>query len=162
MQHIPTAETSPATRTTPVQRALARIDSIREDDTSPAFQQLLDHLAQMVIESGDPRAVFDRVSEAFAAYDTLELARQQGLELMRSTVQSVEDGTVSATTVFWPAHLVIVPHGQRASDTLAQLRTEVAEHQEEQHLSASFQASVASGHVEDVETWFTRTSKAAR
>ncbi|MBZ6135739.1 hypothetical protein [Streptomyces olivaceus] len=162
MEHTPTPASAPASHTPEVQRALDRIDHVRKDDTSPVFQRLLDYLARMVIASGNPSSVFDRVLEGFAVHDALELAREQGLTLARASKQSAEDGSVTETVVFWAAHLAIVPHGQRASETLVQLRAEVAEHQEEQRLSASFQASVAAGHVEDVDAWFARTNRAGR
>ncbi|MGA5668984.1 hypothetical protein ACPCTG_26315 [Streptomyces pseudogriseolus] len=75
-----------------------------------------------------------------------------------------DDEQPAAALVIWRhdgTAMALVPQQQSPCDTLAQLRAEVAERQEEQRLSASFQASVAAGHVEDVATWYARVTKAA-
>ncbi|MFD4259986.1 hypothetical protein ACFWR9_20795 [Streptomyces sp. NPDC058534] len=160
MEHIPTTATAAASHTPDVAQALDRIDGLRADSPSPAYQRMLDGIADMIRETGDPRAVFDRVLEGLAAADALALARQQGLQLHRASKESTEDGTVTETVVFWPAHLAIVPRGQRATDTLTQLRTAVGERERDEQRARDFQASVAAGHVENVDAWHARTSKA--
>ncbi|MGW0347595.1 hypothetical protein ACWDX8_13435 [Streptomyces anthocyanicus] len=76
-----------------------------------------------------------------------------------------DDEQPAAAVVIWRhdgTALALVPQQQSPTDILAQLRAEVAERQEEQRLSAAFQASAAAGHVEDVDTWHARVAKAAR
>ncbi|MFC8002948.1 hypothetical protein ACFUCH_03770 [Streptomyces olivaceus] len=97
------------------------------------------------------------------AEDIAAFAAQHSITVHVTRV--ADDDQPATTLVIWRhdgTALAVVPEQQSPSDTLAQLRTEVAERQEEQRLSASFQASVAAGHVEDVDAWFARTNRAGR
>ena len=83
------------------------------------------------------------------------------MPLYDSSRASVDDGTFTEVAVFWPA-FAILPHGQHPAVSIEQLRAAIAERQREQQLAVDFQASVAAGHVEGLDEWYDRTSRAWR
>lgn len=159
MTELPTATEPSTTHNPKVARALADIEAAKRDAT-PDVAWCLDAIADLVSKHDDPDAVFDRVLDGFAREELRILAITHGVRFARLTLEAAE----SETNVFWQFDgqaLAVVPRGQRPADTLAQLRSAIADREEEQRLADDFQASVAAGHVEDVEAWYTRTSKAA-
>lgn len=87
---------------------------------------------------------------------------QHGLTVYES--RAVDEDLMNRTTVLWTADgkgLALVPTGQAPAATLLRLRKEVAQRAEDEQRALDFQASVAAGHVEDLDTWHARTSKAA-
>lgn len=155
MQELPTSANADDAK---VARALAAVEAAKQG-AEPAVIECLNSIADMIKSYGDPDVVFDRVLDSLRREALRALAAVNGLSLYESSQSSVDDGTVDAVTVFWPA-FAIVPRGQAPSVSLAQLRKAIAERELEQHLADSFQASVAAGHTEDIETWHDRTSRA--
>ncbi|MET9734321.1 hypothetical protein ABZZ79_27885 [Streptomyces sp. NPDC006458] len=148
---------------TKVAQALAAIEAAKQD-SEPCVATCLDTIADLIKRSGDPDAVFDRLMVGFAREELRALASAHGIRLAESTVEAVASGHLTETLVIWEWNeraLAVIPRGQRPADTLAQLRAAIAERDEEARLSSAFQASVAAGYVEDVETWHARTGKAA-
>ncbi|GAA5033003.1 hypothetical protein [Streptomyces siamensis] len=162
MEHTPTAAGNATSHSPGVAEALARLDAVRADDANPAYRRMVDAIAELIIKTGNPAMVFERVLEGLAAQDVTETAARHGLLLHRADQAATEDGTFAELAVFWPAHLAVLPHGQPATVTLVQLRAAVAEHEQSERLAADFQASVAAGHVEDLNTWHARTTQAAK
>ncbi|MEU8728734.1 hypothetical protein AB0C68_05060 [Streptomyces tendae] len=110
---------------------------------------------QQLPTTGAPSPTGAEALAAFAAQHTITV----------HVTRTADDEQPAAAVVIWRhdgTALALVPRQQSPADTLAQLRAEVAERQEEQRLSAAFQASVAAGHVEDINTWFARITKADR
>lgn len=176
MQQLSTAATAPpakthnrapdsaahaADMTSPkVTRALADIEAAKSE-VDPLVALCLDAVADLVRETGDPDAVFDSILARIACEDVERLAAAHGLRLCRSTEESVDDGTVTEVVLCWPT-FAILPHGQEPRTSRDQLRAAIAERLEEERLGAAFQASVAAGPTEDVDTWHARTAQAAR
>jgi hypothetical protein len=141
MSELPTPPNPP---TTPhVTRALARIESAKaEVDADAVFAWVLDTLGH----------------EHLYRY----------AERQRITLHEMCDSTeapLARTIVIWAADgsgFALVPHGQDPRATLRRLREQVAERDEETRLTADFQASVAAGHVEDIDAWHARTSPEGR
>ncbi|GAB2732554.1 hypothetical protein [Streptomyces bullii] len=144
-------------------RALADIEAAKQD-VDADVAKCLDSVAGLIRQTGDPDAVFDRVLDGFAREELRVLTATHGVRLAESSAEAVESGTLPETLVFWEFNgnaLAVVPRGQRPADTLAQLRAAVAERAEEQRLAESFQASVAAGDVEDVDSWHARVAAEA-
>lgn len=116
--------------------------------TDPALAECLGAIGGLIERTGDPVRVIDWVLSAVSREDLQLLAVQQGITLHESNA----DEQPVTTFVIWTATggMAIVPHDQHPTDTLVQLRAAIAERQEEELLSAAFQASVAAGHVEDL------------
>jgi hypothetical protein len=96
-------------------------------------------------------------AEALAAF-----AAQHSITV--HVTRAADDEQPAAALVIWRhdgTAMALVPQQQSPSDTLAQLRAELAERDEEERLARDFQDSVARGHVEDVATWYARVTKAA-
>jgi hypothetical protein len=90
-------------------------------------------------------------------------AAQNGLTVHES--RAVDEDLLNRTVILWTADgkgLALVPTGQAPATTLLRLREEVAQRAEDVQRALDFQASVTAGHVEDVDAWYARTSKAAR
>lgn len=154
-----------ATPNAKVTRALADIEAAkREVDADVAA--CLDAVADLIRQTSDPDAVFGRVLDGFAREELRVLTAAHGVRLVESSAEAVESGALPETRVFWEFNgsaLAVVPRGQRPADTLAQLRAAIAERAAEQQLGESFQASVAAGDVEDLDSWHARvTAEAAR
>ncbi|RMB81303.1 hypothetical protein [Streptomyces shenzhenensis] len=163
MTELPTTAEPSTTDNHRVQRALAEIEAAKQDCT-PDVVKCLDDVADLVRQTGDPDAVFASVLDGFAREEIRVLAATHQVRLIPSTPDAVSSGVLTETVVFWQydgSSLAAVPHGQRSVDTLAQLRAAIAERAEEQELADDFQASVAAGHVEDIESWHARTSTRA-
>ena len=133
-----------------VTRALASIERAKRG-TCPEVARALDSVADLIRASGDPDAVYDRVIERLAQEDLTQLAAAHKLRLLRSSVESVAEGAISHVVLF--PDFAVLPHGQKARDSLSELRSAIAERLAEQRLAADFQASVAAGHTESVEDW---------
>ncbi|MCH0555787.1 hypothetical protein [Streptomyces sp. MUM 16J] len=144
-----------------VTRTLAAIEAAKKELEHPEVRRCLDAIAALIKQTSNPDAVLERVLERFAAEELLALAGAHGLHLFASTEASVDVGTVTALVVFWPS-FAIVPHGQKPTASLAQLRAAIAARVAEQQLAADFQASVAAGHTENVDDWYARTTRAAQ
>jgi hypothetical protein len=98
-----------------------------------------------------------------AARVLADFADQHGLTVRES--RAVDEDLLNRTVVLWTADgkgLALVPTGQAPATTLLRLRKEVAQRADDVQRAIDFQASVTAGHVEDVEAWHARTSKAAR
>jgi len=134
-----------------VRQALVSIEAAKEG-ADPAVVECLDAVADLVREHGDPATVFDSVLGQLAREQLRVLAAAHGLRLYYSTEASVDDGHASEVVLF--PGFVILPHGQRPEDSLAQLRAALADRQEEQRMAGDFQARVASGQHGDVREWF--------
>ncbi|MFF8910202.1 hypothetical protein [Streptomyces olivaceoviridis] len=158
MAQLPTPPDGPTSEQ--VALALASIEAAKQDIDHSEVARCLDAVANLIRQTGDPDAVFDRVLERFAAEELLALAAAHGLHLFASTEASVDNGTLTELTVFWPS-FAIVPHQQKATVSLDQLRQALAERAREQQLAADFQASAAAGHTEDIDTWYDRVTRAA-
>lgn len=160
MAELPTAD-KPST-TPEVARALAAIEAsklLAEKDVA----ECLDAIGDLIRITGAPAAIFDWVQhlltgEALRQYATLQCIRLH-------TSRATDEEEPPQVFVIWTAEgdaMAIIPGGQHPSASLLQLREEVARHEEEKTLAADFQASVAAGHVETVDAWDARTSRAAR
>ncbi len=87
------------------------------------------------------------------------IAAKCGLRLVTPREASGLGQLVTETTLMWHEQLVIVPTGQDPAETLAQLREALKAQADEIQRARDFEASVAAGHVEDVEAWGARVSK---
>ncbi|MGA5605953.1 hypothetical protein ACPCUF_33890 [Streptomyces griseoincarnatus] len=157
MEQLPTA--SAPSRSTAVQRALSDIETAKAG-AEPAVADFLDHVAQLIVQHGDPDAVLARVIDALAFEDLKAAAVAHGLTLhtTRADEQSVR------LLVIWThdGGMVLIPQGLPPRTALHQLRAALAERAEEERLARDFQDSVAHGHAEDFATWYARVTKAAR
>ncbi|MFI7014120.1 hypothetical protein [Streptomyces sp. NPDC050164] len=158
-------EPASAAHSPAVVRALADIEAAKRD-VDADVAACLDAVADLIRQTGDPDAVFDRVLDNFAREELRVLTAAHGLRLAESSAEAVESGDLTETLVFWEFNgsaLAVVPRGQRPADTLRQLRAAIDERADEQQLADSFQASVAAGDVEDLDSWHARvTTEAAR
>lgn len=149
--------------TTPeVTRALADIEAAKLF-AGADVAECLDAIGDLVRITVAPDKVFAWVAELLARESLAAFAAQHQLTLHKTRARAEEQ--LRRTTVIWTADgsgMVIVPAGQRAAKTLLQLREEVAQRAEDAQRAADFQASVAAGHVEDVESWHARTNQAQK
>lgn len=147
--------------TTPeVSRALADLEAAKLF-AGADVAECLDAIGDLVRITATPDKAFAWVSELLARESLAVFAAQHRLTLHKSRAGAEEQPR--RTAVIWTADgngMVIVPAGQRAATTLLQLREEVAQRAEDVQRAADFQASVAAGHVEDVEAWHARTHRA--
>jgi hypothetical protein len=161
MAELPTVATP--TTTPEVARALADIEAVK-DGAEPAVVECLTAIADLVQQTGDPVSVFDSVLDAFAREEIRVLAAAHSVRLYATTTDPVTSAYSADTFVVWQADgtgIAAIPRGQKPTEALAQLRGFIHDRQEQTRLAADFQASVAAGHVEDVETWYARTAQAA-
>jgi len=156
MPELPTTRTPSPSAT--VMRALTDIETAKQD-AEPAVAEFLDLVAELIVQHGDPDAVFGRVIDALAREEIRALSSAHGLTL--HTTRAVDQPT--ELHVIWTATggLAIVPRALSPRVVLKQLRAAIAELEEEEQLAASFQASVASGYVEAVEDWAARVADKA-
>lgn len=162
MAELPTVA---APTTTPeVARALADIEAVK-DGAEQAVVECLAAIADLIQQTGDPAGVFDSVLDAFAREEIRVLAAAHRVRLYTTTTEPITSGYCADTFVVWQADgtgIAAIPRGQKPTVALAQLRGYIYDRQEQERLAADFQASVAAGHVEDVETWHARTTRAAK
>ncbi|WP_431997756.1 hypothetical protein [Streptomyces fungicidicus] len=156
MKQLPTPRTQPPSPA--VVRALADIETATQD-AEPAVAEVLGLVAELIVQHGDPAPVFDRVINALAREEIKALSSSHCLTLhtTRAAAQATE------LHVIWTATggLAIVPRSLSPRVVLEQLRAAIAELEEEERLTAGFQASVASGYVEAVEDWAARIADKA-
>ena len=77
--------------------------------------------------------------------------------------RATDEEQLNRAVIIWTATgtgMAIIPAGQDPADTLVHLRDEVGQRLEDLRQAEAFQASVASGYVEDLDTWHARTSQA--
>ncbi|MGW0865774.1 hypothetical protein [Streptomyces sp. NPDC002611] len=160
MAELPTVAT---TTTTPdVARALAGIEAAKllaDKDVA----ECLDAVGDLIRITGAPDTVFEWLRHLFGRENLRQYAAQQHLTLHESRARDEEQ--LDRTVIVWAVDgrgLAIVPAGQDPATSLLQLREEIAQRAEEEQRASAFQASVAAGHVEDVDAWHARTSKAGR
>ncbi|MBJ6633342.1 hypothetical protein [Streptomyces sp. I5] len=156
MKQLPTASEPSPSRA--VLCALTDIE-MAKGDAEPAVADFLDHVAQLIVQHGDPDEVLARVIDALAVEDLKALAAEHHLTLHTTRA----DEQPERLLVIWKhdGGLAIVPQGLRPRAALHQLHAALAERAEEERLSRDFQDSVARGHVEDVAAWHARVTKAA-
>lgn len=162
MSELPTAVT-PST-TPDVARALADIEAVKHG-AEPDVVECLVAIADLVKQTGDPAGVFDSVLDAFAREEIRVLAAAHSVRLCTTTAEPITSGYRNETFVVWQADgtgIAAIPRGQNPRDALDQLRGFIRARKEEQRLAADFQASVAAGHVEDVDVWFARVSRVSQ
>lgn len=158
MSELPTAPKPP----TMPQAALASIEAAKLTAGQDVID-CLDAIGDLVRITGQPDAVFAWVLYTLSREELRVLAAQHRITLHES--RAADEDQLPRAVVIWTADgagLAIVPGGQRPADTVLQLREEIAQRQEDAQRAADFQASVAAGHVEDVETWSFRTTQAGR
>ena len=158
MTELPTAtEPSPT-----VARALADIEAAK----LIAGQDVIDCLnavGDIIKIVGRPDAVFAWILEILGREHLNQFAARHRIKLHES--RAVDEEHLARTVVIWTADgegMCITPPGQPPATTLVQLREEIAQRDEDVQRALDFQASVAAGHVEGVQDWHARTSKAAR
>jgi hypothetical protein len=153
----PEPSTTPATR-----RALAHIEASKLV-VDQAVGECLDAIGDLIRISGEPDAVFAWVLDTFGREHLAQFAARHRITVHQS--RAVDEEHLDKTVVIWAADgraMAIVPPRQPPSTTLLQLREEIAERDADAQRALDFQASVAAGHVEDVEAWHARTSQARR
>lgn len=142
-------------------RALASIEAAKlvvDQDVA----ECLDAVGDLIRITGAPDAIFSWIRVIFGRENLLRFAAQQGLALHESRAADEEE--LDRAVIIWGADeqgFAIVPAKQDAATSILQLREEIARREEEQRLSLSFQASVAAGHIEDVDAWHARVTQAA-
>ncbi|MGV2914457.1 hypothetical protein [Streptomyces alfalfae] len=159
MSELPTAA---APSTTPdVTRALASIEAAKLTAGTDVVE-CLDAIGDLIRITGAPDAILDWVTHLLQRETLRQYAAQQHVTLHES--RATEDQP-SRAFIIWTVGgqgMGIVPEGQDPALSLLQLREEIAQHAEDQRQSRAFQASVAAGHVEAIDAWHARTSKASR
>lgn len=159
MSELPTAA-APSTKPV-VARALAHIEAAKLAD--PDIVECLDAIGDLIRISGNPKGVFAWVLDTLGREHLKQFAARHRVTLHES--RAVDEEHLDKTVIIWAADgkgLAIVPPSQPPATTLVQLREEIAEREADEQRALDFQASVAAGHVEDVEAWHARTSEAAR
>jgi hypothetical protein len=158
MSELPTAPKAP---TTP-QVALASIEAAKLTAGQDVID-CLDAIGDLIRITGQPDAVFNWVLHTLGREELRVLAAQHRITLHES--RATEEEQLPRAIVIWTVDgtgLAIIPVGQRPATTVLQLREEIAQRHEEAQRAVDFQASIAAGHVEDVETWSSRTTQAGR
>ncbi|MGW1892113.1 hypothetical protein ACWCP6_17915 [Streptomyces sp. NPDC002004] len=109
-----------------VTRALADIEEAKAS-ISPQVAECLDFIGDLIKENGDPGGTFDRVLDICARERLIALVCEHRIRL----VQADGDNSDAIEALGDHAHLVgdilLVPPGQRPSDTLDDLRAALAE-----------------------------------
>ncbi|WP_327724342.1 hypothetical protein [Streptomyces europaeiscabiei] len=158
MQNHPTPEShAPAVR-----RALAEIEAAKLV-VDHAVGECLDAIGDLIRVSGEPDAVYAWVLDTLGREHLAQFAARRRITVHQS--RAVDEEHLDKTAVIWTADggaMAIVPPGQPPATTLLQLREEIAEREADEQRALDFQASVAAGHIEGVEAWHARTSKAPR
>ncbi|MEU0219070.1 hypothetical protein ABZ281_30020 [Streptomyces sp. NPDC006265] len=158
MSELPTAPKPP---TTP-QVALASIEAAKLTAGQDVID-CLDAIGDLVRITGKPDAVFAWVLYTLGREELHVLAAQHRITLHES--RAADEEQMPRAVIIWTADgagMAIIPAGQRPATTVLQLREEIAQRQGDAQRAVDFQASVAAGHVEDVETWSSRTTQAGR
>ncbi|MDQ0933770.1 hypothetical protein [Streptomyces turgidiscabies] len=158
MTELPTATTPSPT----VAHALADIEAAKLIAGQDVID-CLDAVGDIIRLVGQPDAVFAWVLDILGREHLNQFAARHRIKLHES--RAVDEEHLARTVVIWTAEgegLAIIPPGQAPAATLVQLREEIAQRDEDVQRARDFQASVAAGHVEDVDAWHARTSKAAR
>lgn len=157
MTQPPTA--SEPSNTPAVCRALADIEAAKLV-VDQAVGECLDAIGDLIRVSGDPDAVFAWVLDTLGREHLRQFAAKRRIRVHES--RAVDEDLLAKTVVIWAADgdgLAIVPPGQPPATTIVQLREEIASRDEDVQRALDFQASVAAGHVEDIEAWHARTSR---
>ncbi|MER6956043.1 hypothetical protein [Streptomyces sp. NPDC000618] len=160
MSERPTAA-APST-TTEVTRALADIEAAKLF-AGQDVAECLDAIGDLIRIIGAPETVYAWVVEALSRENLRAFAAQNRITLHWSRASDAEQ--LPRTAVIWTADgtgMAIAPARQHPKTTLLQLREEIAQREEDKQRARDFQASVAAGHVEDVDTWHARTSQAQK
>ncbi|MEU5664724.1 hypothetical protein [Streptomyces longwoodensis] len=158
MSELPTA--AAPSPTPDVARALAAIDAAKllaDQDVA----ECLEAIGDLIRITAAPDTIFKWVLHLFRQENLRQFAAQQHLTLHVS--RTADEDVLDRAVIIWTADgkaLAILPPGQDPGLSLLQLREEVAQRAEDLQRAADFQASVAAGHVEDVEAWHARTSRA--
>ncbi|MFF5186431.1 hypothetical protein ACFY30_22090 [Streptomyces sp. NPDC000345] len=159
MSELPTAAEPP---TTPeVARVLAEIETAKLG-SSDDVADCLTAIGDLIRNTGTPK-VLDWVKDFLIREELRVYALRHDITVHES--RAVDEDLLNRTVIIWSADgkgLAIVPSGQSAKTTLLQLREEIAQREEDLKLAADFQASVAAGHVEDVEFWHARVTQAGQ
>ncbi|MEV0526606.1 hypothetical protein AB0I66_24495 [Streptomyces sp. NPDC050439] len=159
MAELPTAA---APSTTPaVTQALANIEASKLT-AGASVAECLDAVGDLIRITRKPSVVFDWVIRLLEGETLKYFAAQSRIILHES--RATEEERLPRAIVIWMADgtgMAIVPQGQHPHTVLLQLHEEVAQRQEDMRRAAAFQASVAAGHVESVDTWHARTSNQA-
>ncbi|MFJ8603425.1 hypothetical protein ACIREM_32905 [Streptomyces shenzhenensis] len=159
MSELPTAA-EPST-TPDVASALRAIEAAKLAD--PEIAECLDAIGDLIRITGEPDTVFDWVTKTLGREHLRAWAFRSGITLHES--RATEEEQPPRAFIVWAAEgeaFAIIPAEQPPARTLLQLREELAQHDEELRLAVSFQASVAAGHVEDVDAWHARTTQTAK
>lgn len=144
-----------------VARALADIEAAKLA-VGQDVAECLDAVGDLIRITGTPKTL-DWVMDFLGREHLRVFAAQNGLTVHES--RALDEDLLNRTAVLWMADgkgLALVPTGQAPATTLLRLREEVAQRAEDVQRAIDFQASAAAGHVEDVDAWYARTSKAAR
>ncbi|MDX3087155.1 hypothetical protein PV620_30090 [Streptomyces sp. ME02-6978a] len=155
MSELPTAATPPTTQ----QVALASIEAAKLTAGQDVID-CLDAIGDLIRITGQPDAVFDWVRDTLNREELHCLATRHRITLHES--RAADEELLPRTTVIWTVGgegMALYPAGQRPAATLLQLREEIAQRQEDVQRAADFQATVAAGHLEDLDTWHARTGK---
>ncbi|MFE1926499.1 hypothetical protein ACFW91_28560 [Streptomyces asoensis] len=160
MPELPTA--SEPSAKTEVTRALADIEGAKlfagED-----VGECLDAIGELIRITATPDVVFAWVVEALGRENLKAFAAQHRITLHWS--RATDEEQLPRTAVVWTADgtgMAIAPARQRPATTLLQLREEIAQREQDQQRARDFQASVAAGHVEDLDAWHARTTQAPK
>ena len=159
MTELPT-DAAPST-TPDVARMLADIEAAKLL-VSEDLAECLTAVGDLIRITGTPKTL-DWVMDVLGREELRVFAIQHGLTVHESL--AVDEDLLNLTTILWTADgkgLALVPTGQAPATTLLRLREEVAQRAEDVQRALDFQASVAAGHVEDLDAWHDRISKASR
>lgn len=160
MSELPTAA---APSTTPdVTRALASIEAAKLTAGQDVIE-CLDAIGDLIRITGAPASIYEWVVHFLGRETLRQFAVQQHLTLHES--RAVGDEQLTHAVIIWSADgagLALIPTGQNPAASLVQLREEVAQRAEDVQRALDFQASVAEGHVEDIDAWHARTARAAK
>ncbi|MFG3323755.1 hypothetical protein ACGF3J_37490 [Streptomyces sp. NPDC048171] len=156
MSEPPTA----VTPTTTPDAALAGIETAKLS-ADQGLVECLDAIGDLIRITGEPDAVFRWLRYTFGREELRVLASRHRLTLHESRAEDEE--RLARAVIIWTADgsgMALYPAGQRPATTLLQLREEIAQRQADERKALDFQASVAAGHVEDVDAWHVRTQAA--
>jgi hypothetical protein len=148
-----------APSTTPeVALALANIEAAKLVD--PDIAECLDAIGDLIRITGKPEAIYAWVAETLGREHLKQYAARHRITVHES--RAVDTERLAKTVIIWAADgagMALIPTGQAPAITLLQLREEIAQREEDAQRALDFQASIAAGHVEDVDTWHARTTR---
>lgn len=145
-----------------VRRTLADIEAAKLV-VDQAVGECLDAIGDLIRISGNPDAVFAWVLDTLGREHLTQFAAKHRIKVHQS--RAVDKDLLDKTVIIWTVDgegLAIVPPGQPPTTTVVQLREEIAQRHADVQQALAFQASVAAGHVEDVDAWHARISQAGR